>query len=165
MCFQLIHQRALDCGVLDKPGYNLFVVNKQRNGIPLLFQSAIYNIGGHLKTSYKMALSSGELSISDETQTFNPQLCENLQQQKYQDTYIYSFFTAQLITVIQLGRQWQILSGSLNQLLAKILGDRAIATEKASPLALCIGGNAHQQEGCQGVNAHSYWDRHGQMGG
>lgn len=89
-------------------------MNKQRNGIPLLFQSAIYNIGGDLKTSYKMALSSGELSITRETQTFNPQLWENLQQQKYQDMYIHSFFTAQLITIIQLDRQWQILSGSLN---------------------------------------------------
>lgn len=156
MCFHLIRQRALDCEVLDKPGYNLFLVTKQRDGIPLLVLSAIYNIGGDLKTSCKMVVSSGELSTSHETQTFNPQLCENLQQQKYQDTYICSFFTAQLTTVIQPDRQWQILSGSLNQLLAKIFGDHlAIATVKASPLAPWIGGNTHPREGCWGVNARS----------
>lgn len=95
-----------------------------------------------------MALSSGEHSISHGTQTFNPQLWDNLWQQKYQDTYVCSFFTAQLTIIIQPDRQWQILSGSLNQLVTKILGDHlAVAKVKASPVALWLGGNAPRGRG------------------
>lgn len=111
-----------------------------------------------------MVLSSGELSTS---QTFNPQLLDSLWQQKYQDTYldVCSFFTAQLTIIIQPDRQWQILSASLNQLVAKILGDHLeIATVKASPLAVWLGGNARPQEGCRWVNMCSHWDRDGQIG-
>lgn len=114
-------------------GYSLLLLTKQRDGIPLLVQSTICNVGGDLKTSYKMVLSSGQLSISHGTQTFSPQPCDILWQRKYQHTYLYicCFFTAQLTTIIQPGKQWQILSGSLNQLVAKILGDHlAIAAVK-----------------------------------
>lgn len=167
VCCQLIPQRALDCEVLDSLGHSLLLLTKQRDGIPLLVQSTIYNTGGGLKTSYKMVLSSGELSISHGTQTFNPQLWDKLWQQKYRDTYLYicSFFTAQLTTIIQPDRQWQIRCGRLNQLVATILGDHlATAMVKASPLALWLRGNAHPQERCGEANMWSHWDRDGQTG-
>lgn len=132
-------------------GYSLLLLTKQRGGIPLLVQSFskfIYSTGGDVKTSYKMALSSGEDLIAHGTQTFNPQLWDNLWQQKYQDMYICGFFTAQLTIIIQPDRQWQILSGSLNQLVTKISGDHlAAAKVKASPVAPWLGGNAPRGRG------------------